>query len=113
MSHENVELAKLGVAAVNETYRSGDLAPWRRHVAATCDPEVVLESKTDAFTDGQWHGHDGVVGFVANQMDVLDEMWLLVDEYIAPGADRLVLAASFGGRARHTGIDMELTRSTS
>jgi ketosteroid isomerase-like protein len=41
-------------------------------------------------------------------MDVLEEMWLLVDEYIAPGADRLVLAASFGGRARHTGIDMEL-----
>jgi ketosteroid isomerase-like protein len=108
MSQENVELATRGVVAINETYRTGDLGPWRRHVEAVCDPEMVLEAKTEAFTEGEWRGPEGAVGFVANQMEVLEGMWLRVDEIIEADEDRLVVPLTFGGRARHTGIEVEM-----
>ena len=109
MSQGNVEIARGAVAAINETYQTGDLVTWRRFVEETFDPEIVLESGTEAFTEGPWHGHDGLVEFVANQMEVLDGMWLRVDEHIDVDDDELILVAiTFGGRARHTGIDVEL-----
>jgi ketosteroid isomerase-like protein len=108
MSREVMEFAERAVAAVNETYRTGDMLPWQQHVEATCDRDIVLESDGEAFTEGEWRGHEGAVGFVANQMEVLDDMWLRVDEYLHVDADLLVAAISFGGHARHTGIDVEL-----
>jgi hypothetical protein len=108
MSQENVELAREGIAAINDAYRMDDIQPWQRQVEKVFDPEVVLEGGTQAFTEGEWRGHEGAVGFVANQMEVLKEMWLRVDEYIDVDDDCLVLAVTFGGRARHTGIPVEL-----
>ena len=109
MSQENVEAVEQAVAAVNETYRTGDMGPWRRLVEAECDPEIVLDAPTDAFTEGEWRGHDGAVGFVANQMEVLDDMWLRVDEYIdVADAGVIAVAITFGGRARHSGLEVEL-----
>jgi ketosteroid isomerase-like protein len=109
MLPENVEAVEEAVAAVNETYRTGDMRPWRRFVEGECDPEIVLDAPTDAFTEGDWRGHDGVVGFVANQMEVLDAMWLRVDEYIeVEDGELIVVAITFGGRARHSGLQVEL-----
>jgi hypothetical protein len=54
MSQENVELAREGIAAINDVYRTGDLTPWRRHVEKAFDAEVVLEAGTEAFTEGEW-----------------------------------------------------------
>jgi ketosteroid isomerase-like protein len=108
VSKENVELAKRGIAAINEAYRTGDISSWRAQVEMACDPEVVLEAGTEAFTEGKWRGHEGAVGFVANQMEVLEEMWLRANEYIDVDDDWLIVAASFGGRARHTAIPVEM-----
>jgi ketosteroid isomerase-like protein len=108
MSEENVELAKKGTAAINSAYQTGDLLPRRRHVEQMFDPEVVLEAGSEVFTEGSWRGHEGAVGFVANQMEALEGMWLRVDEYIDVDEDWLVVAATFGGRARHTGIPVEM-----
>lgn len=114
MSQENLEVVEQAVAAVNETYRTGDMRPWRRFVEAGCDPEIVLDAPTDAFTEGEWRGHDGAVGFVANQMEVLEGMWLRVDEYIdVDDGGVIVVAITFGGRARHSGIEVDCTRSMS
>jgi hypothetical protein len=49
MPQTNAELASLGVAAINETYRTGDLAPWRRqgkliHWMIFGDREQALEA---------------------------------------------------------------------
>jgi SnoaL-like domain len=108
MSQEHVEIAKRAIAAVNQTYQTGDMRPWREYVEETCDPDIVLEAGTEAFTEGPWRGHDGLVEFVANQMEVLDGMWLRVEEYLYDVGDWLVLAIAFGGRAQHTGIEVEL-----
>ena len=108
MSQENVEIAKEGVAAINHAYRTGDITPWRKQVEEAFDPEVVLEAGTEAFTEGEWRGHEGAVGFVVNQMEVLERMWLRVDEYIDVDEDWLIAAATFGGQARHTGLPVEM-----
>jgi ketosteroid isomerase-like protein len=108
MSQEIVELAKKGTAAINSTYQTGDLLPWRRHVEEMFDPEVVLEAGNEVFTEGEWRGHEGAVDFVANQMEVLEGMWLRVNEYIDVDEDCLVVAVTFGGRARHTRIPVEM-----
>jgi ketosteroid isomerase-like protein len=105
MSEATVELVRQGVAAINSTYESADIDPWRQHVERAFDPEVVLESGAAVFTEGEWHGHEGAV---ANQMEVLEGMWLRADELIDVDDDCLFAAISFGGRARHTGIPVEL-----
>jgi ketosteroid isomerase-like protein len=105
---ESVELVNRAIAAVNETYSTGDMAPLRTHVEETCDPDVVLEAPGGAFTEGEWHGHDGAVRFLANQMEVLEGTWLRVDEILLGEPDALVIAVTFGGRARYSGLDVEL-----
>ena len=108
MSDRNAKLVQESVAAINETYRTGDMGPFRRHVERVCDPEVVLSAPDDAFTEGEWRGHVGAVDFVANQMEVLDDMWLRVDEFIEVDPQNLIAAVTFGGRARYSGLDVEL-----
>jgi hypothetical protein len=108
MSQENLELAKRGIAAINEAYAKDDIAPWRQQVEAFFDPGVVLESGTDAFTEGEWHGQEGAIEFVANQMEVLKQMWMRLDEFIDVDEDRFIVAITFGGQARHTAIPVEL-----
>ena len=107
MSRENVELAKQGIAAINEAYAKDDIAPWRQRVETIFDREIVLEAG-DAFTEGEWHGKEGAVGFVANQMEVLKEMWMRLDEFIDVDEDCFIVAITFGGQARHTAIPVEL-----
>jgi hypothetical protein len=108
MSQENLELAKQGIAAINEAYAQDDIAPWREQVERIVDPEVVLESGADAFTEGEWHGREGAVRFVANQMEVLKKMWMRLDEFIEVDEDWFIVGITFGGQARHTAIPVEM-----
>jgi hypothetical protein len=108
VSQENLELAEQAIATINEAYAKDDIAPWRELVETTFDPEVVLESGSTAFTEGEWRGMEGAIGFVANQMEVLKEMWMRLDEFIDVDEDRFIVAITFGGQARHTAIPVEL-----
>ena len=108
MSRENIEVAKQGIAAIKEAYEKDDIAPWRQQVEKLFDPEVVLEAGTDAFTEGEWHGQEGAVQFVANQMEVLKEMWMRLDEFIDVDEDCFIVGITFGGQARHTAIPVEM-----
>jgi hypothetical protein len=107
MSQENLELAKQGVAAINEAYTKGDIAPWRQQVEKVVDAELY-EGGRDVFTEGDWHGQAGAIAFVANQMEVLKEMWMRLDEYIDVDEDCFIMGVTFGGQARHTAIPVEL-----
>lgn len=108
MSQENLELARQGVAAVNEAYAKDDIAPWRHQVERTVDHELVLEGGPATFTEGEWRGQEGAIGFVANQMEVLKEMWMRLDEFIDVDEDCFIMGITFGGQARHTAIPVEL-----
>jgi ketosteroid isomerase-like protein len=103
----NTDLANAGVTALNETFRTGNMGPWTRHVETKFDPEIVLETGGGAFTEGEWHGHAGAVRYIASAMEVLDNMWLRTDEIIDLDDELLVLAVTFGGHARYTGLDVE------
>ena len=46
-------------------------------------------------------------------MEVLEGMWIKVDEYTEVDEACLIVAISFGGRARHTRIEVSSTRPTS
>ena len=108
MSQENLELAKQGIAAINEAYAKDDIAPWRQHVERVIDAELLVEGSRDVFTEGDWRGKEGAIAFVANQMEVLKEMWMRLDEFIGVDENCFIMGISFGGQARHTAIPVEL-----
>jgi ketosteroid isomerase-like protein len=55
-------------------------------------------------------GRSGLLEFIERQMQAFEvgTMWMKPLEYIDVG-DRLVVPYRWGGRARHTGIEMEFT----
>ena len=105
MSQENVELARTGYAVLNEVYKTGDLEPLTTHIANTIDPDCVLVA-SDVTFQGEWYGREGVVEFIADQMDALDDLWVQPEEYIDLD-DRLIVPITWGGRAKETQIDVE------
>ena len=108
MADGNIEFAKQGIAAVNEAYSIEDIEPWRQQVERSVHPEAILEAGPETFTEGEWHGQEGLIGFVANQMEVLKDMWLRLDEFIDVRDDCFIMGIAFGGQARHTEIPVEL-----
>lgn len=107
MSQQNVDVAAAGVAAINETFRADDIGPWARHVEEAFEADAVLEASDSAFTEGEWRGHAGAMRFVANPMDVLENMWIRADEIIDVDDHLVVVMTTFGGHARHTGLELE------
>lgn len=109
MASRNVELARAGFDALAETYRTGDVAPLRAHIEEHVDATFVVRGEGEVFTEGEWHGPEGLLDFVTNQMEAMDSMWIRPDDFIEVGDDTLVVPVVFGGRARHTEIDVELS----
>jgi ketosteroid isomerase-like protein len=109
MASRNVELARAGFAAVAEAYRTGDLAPLQALFDEGVDESFVLRGEGEVFTEGEWHGPAGLLDFITNQMDAMEGMWIRPEDFIEVGADTVVVPIRFGGRARHTEIDVELS----
>src|SRR5262245_58189973 len=109
MSQENVENARRGYAVLNETYRTGDMNIFRRTAEQLWDPDVVLVTAgVLPDSDTTAHGVGAVLRFVERQMQAFEEgtMWIEPLEFINEG-DYLIVPYRFGGRARHTGLDVE------
>lgn len=101
MSHENVEIARRGYEALNNAYKTGEFMPA---IESTSTPDVVLKTSGSFPETGEYHGHDGMRAFIANQAEVFEEMSIQPEEIIDAG-DRLVVPLRFGGKARHSGIE--------
>ena len=107
MSQENVDLARRGYSAVNAAYESDDVTRFLPFAEEVCDPDFVLATTGRLFPEsGEWRGPQGLLRFTEAQMEAFSQMWIEPQEYIDAG-DRLVVPVRLGGKARHTGIEME------
>src|SRR5512132_169668 len=109
MSLENVELARTGYAVLNQVYKTGDLEALRQHIENTVDSDCVVVA-SDVTFKGEWHGREGMVEFITDQMDALDNLWVRPEEYIDLD-DRLVVPITWGGRARETQMNVDFTEA--
>jgi len=111
MSQENVQLARRGYAALNDAYRADDINAFLPFLQEFWHPEVVFEP-AGVLPEGPAavQGWDGVLQFLGGQMQAFEKrtMWMEPLEYLDAG-DCLVVPYRFGGRARHTGIEMEFS----
>ncbi len=107
MSQENVNVVAAGVAAINETFKTDDIGAWALHVEGAFEDDAVLEASDSAFTEGEWRGRAGATRFVANPMDVLENMWIRADEIIDVDDQLVIAVTTFGGHARHSGLELE------
>jgi len=120
MSQENVEFACGFYAVVTDLYdrtealhlahETGDFGEFLPGLEELIDPEAVLRTPEGSmFPEAgtkEWHGREGLMRFMVGQTDGFKEMWIKPHEYIDAG-DRVVVPLRFGGRARHTGIEVE------
>jgi ketosteroid isomerase-like protein len=120
MSQENVEVVRRLYETANETYaridaiqkahESRDFSEFLSAAEETLTHDVVLRTPEDSnFPDtgtGEWHGHEGFLRFVAGQTEGFAEMSVETQEFIDVG-DKVVVPIEFGGRARHTGIEIK------
>ena len=107
MSQENVELARKGYAVLNEVYKTGDLEALRQHIENTIHPDCVLVA-SDVTFKGEWQGREGMVEFITEQMDALDDLWVRTEEYLDLD-EWLVVPITWGGRAKETQLDVEFS----
>jgi ketosteroid isomerase-like protein len=105
MSRENVELAQRGYAAFNAAYRTGEFLPA---IEEFCDPEIVLTPSGLLPESSEMHGHAGVLQFTKLQAEAFEEMSIEPQDYVDAG-DRVVVPVRLGGRARHTGIEIDFS----
>ena len=106
MSEENVESARRGIAEIKEVYRTGEFSPSLARIRELCDPEFVLRPGGMFPEQEEMHGPEGLLNFISGQAEAFEQMWIEAEEFIDAGA-RVVIPIRFGGRARHTGLDVE------
>jgi uncharacterized protein len=103
MSQENVEFVRRGYIRLNEMLKSG--AVDHRAVEETWAPDCVLSPSGLLPETAEMHGHEGIVRFISAQAEMFEEMQVEVFDLI-DADDRVVVPIRFGGKARHTGLDV-------
>jgi ketosteroid isomerase-like protein len=110
MSQEDVENARRSYATLNEAYRRGDAKVFLPILEEMWAPDAVFEP-AGVLPDSRPRPHqgwDGVLHFIGNQMEAFSEGWVEASEFIDRG-DYLIVPYRFGGRARHTGLEVEFS----
>jgi uncharacterized protein len=108
MPNHDIEAFRRGYEAINAAYRSGDVNDLRPVLEESWDPNVVFQP-AGVLPDSEQRphrGYEGVLNFIANQMEAFSDMWMQPEEFIEIG-DRVVVPYRMGGHARHTGIEVE------
>jgi ketosteroid isomerase-like protein len=102
MSEENVEIARRGIVEINSFYRTGEFSLLQE----LCDPDFVLQPSGMFPEHKEMRGPEGLLKFIRGQTEAFERMWIEAEEFLDAG-DRVVIPIRFGGRARHTGLDVE------
>jgi ketosteroid isomerase-like protein len=89
-------------------YNSGNVSDLLPIAEKMWDPDIVFRTAETFVESGEWRGYEGVLQFTSDQMEAFERMWIEPEEFIDAGA-ALVVPVRFGGRARHTGIEVEFS----
>jgi ketosteroid isomerase-like protein len=110
MSQQDVETARRGYAAINDAYRSGDVDDFRPFLEEIWEQDAVITPAGVLPESRPARGWDAILRYMAEQMNAFEtgSMWMKPAEYI-DGGGRVVVPYTMGGRARHTGIDVEFS----
>jgi ketosteroid isomerase-like protein len=110
MSPADLETARRAYAAFARAFGSGNIDDFRPLLEEFWDPEIVLMPAGVLPDSRIARGGDAVLRVVAEQMQAFEKgsTWLEPLEFIDAG-DRLVVTYRFGGRGRHTEIEVEFS----
>jgi ketosteroid isomerase-like protein len=120
MEQQNADFVRAMYAELNDTYKrgdalhhaheSGDFRELMPQANRTLHEDVVLSTPTESLfpeaAAGERRGREEVLRFVLSQTEGFEEMFIEPAEFIEV-AGKVVVPLRFGGRARHTGIEVE------
>ena len=103
MSQENVEVVRDAAAA----YNRGDLDTL---VATYWADDIDYRAVEGALDDrGPMHGKDAVRAYLQDWLDTFDGLSIDPLEFIDAGGDQVVAVLRFGGRAKQSGVETDVT----
>ncbi len=100
-----VDVARAAYRDLADALRSGDGADT---VERWCDPEIVLKPSGLFPDSSEMRGREGMLQFLRTQAEAFDLFQVEPLEFINAG-DRVVVPVRFGGRARHTGLEIDFS----
>lgn len=120
ISQDNVEIIRAMYAELNATYKrgddlhraheTGDFGDFIEQAERILHDDVVLSTPDDSpwpeGATGEWRGREEFLRFLFSQTEAFEEMFIETSDFIDAG-DRVVVPARFGGRARHSGLEVE------
>ena len=107
MSQENVELVRRASEALNQAIANDDLTPVLRDFL---DRDIYWRAVEGAIDDvGGMRGHDAVRRYFEDWSDGFDDLTLAPQEVVEVDDERVMVGQRLSGRAKHTGIETELT----
>ena len=105
MSQENVENVGDAAAAFNR----GDLNAWWEYWAEDIDYRAVEGAPDD---HGPIQGKEAMREYVQDWLDTFDDLTFDPLEFIDAGGDQVVAVLRFGGRAKQSGVETDVTFAT-
>ena len=102
MSQENVEVVRDAVVA----YNRGDLETLLAYCADDIDYRAVEGALDDR---GPMHGKDAVRAYFQDWLDTFDDLKAEPLELIDAADEQVVAVLRFGGRAKLSGVEADLT----
>src|SRR6187551_3252012 len=102
MSQENVEIVRDAAAAFNR----GDLDAWLEYWTDDIDYRAVEGALDDR---GPMHGKDAVRAYFQDWLDTFDDLKAEPLELIDAADEQVVTVLRFGGRAKLSGVEADLT----
>ena len=102
MSQENVEIVRDAAAAFNR----GDLDAWLEYWTDDIDYRAIEGALDDR---GLMHGKDAVRAHFQDWLDTFDDLKAEPLELIDAADEQVVTVLRFGGRAKLSGVESDLT----
>ena len=99
MPHDNVELARQGLAA----YNAGDLEA----VLDLLSPDVEIYSPPEYLNPGTFHGHAGFLEWLSRWLDAWDSFRVEAYDFRAAGDD-VVASAHQYAKGKGSGVEVEM-----